>query len=172
VDLSQVPEAVAGAADEAGLQEFAEAYGRMLDAVRAACPGACVWCVPLLAGRVAGAAGPTFAWNLRGVPMRRYNETIAQLAAAHGCRCADAAAFGLDYEAVDGTHPTRRGMAQLAELVACAMEGADQVDPAPFEPEGLAWWASRELCAHRSCVGCEHARGTGNAWYCVCEKPW
>lgn len=171
VDLAQVPEEVAGAACAADLAGFEEAYARMLAGVRAACPRAEVWCVPLLAGRMAGSAAPTFAWNLRGVPMASYNAAIARAAAACGARLADAAAFGLDYEAVDGTHPTRRGMRQLAALVEAAMDGAVAPDPGPFEPEGSAFWASRALCGGRSCLGCTWAKGTGNAWYCVCQRP-
>lgn len=175
VDLAAVPPAVAGAAGPEGLEGFSRAYGRMLRHVRAACPGARVWCVPLLAGRVPGAAGPTFCWNLRGVPMRSYNARIAERAREAGCLFADAASLGLDYEASDGTHPTARGMRQLASLVLAAVrgEGADGPSLAwgyPPSEGGPRAWASRELCPGRACVGCGHARGTGNAWCCVCER--
>lgn len=175
-DLDHIPPAVAGLADKAGLAGFGRAYARMLANVRAALPDARVWCVSLMAGRLVGSAGPAFCWNLRGVPMRAYNEAIACAAAAEpGCSYVDAAGFGLDYEAVDGTHPTVRGMRQIAALVVAGMEGqaADGVAVAWGYPDaegGRVAWASRELCPDRACVGCAHARNTGNAWSCVCER--
>lgn len=166
VDLSRVPEAQPGLAAPQALASFERAYGHMLANVRATCPQARLWCFSLMAGRLVGSAEPTFAWNLRGIPMRAYNEAIGRACATQdACTFVDAARLGFDYEALDGTHPTARGMAQLAELFAAAMEGR-----APA-PELLAGFASRELCPDRACVGCPHARGTGMPWSCVCERP-
>lgn len=186
VDLAQVPEAVAGVATPADLAAFGEAYAAMLAAIRRELPDARVWCLSLLPGRVAGAVGPTFAWNLRGVPMDEYKRTIGRVAEDAGCRFVDASAFGLDYEAIDGTHPTALGMRQIAAMALAAMgeepegRGAVPADPRralgddPFaageSPSGRDGWASRNLCPHRACLGCRHARGTGNAWSCVCER--
>ena len=180
VDLARVPPAVAGAARREGLEEFASSYERMLYGMREALPGARIWCLSLLPGRVAGAGAPTFAWNLRGIPMDEYNGAIAAAAAKLGCSHLDASAFGLDYEAIDGTHPTGLGMRQIAAMALAAMgEGAGRGDPHtaldddPFACDPAApsdAWRSMPLCPDRACVGCAHARGTGNAWYCVCER--
>ena len=175
-DLAHIPPAVAGMTDEQGLAGFARAYERALRNVHAVAPQARVWCVSLVSGRLAGAGASTFCWNLRGVPMARYNEAIREAARACGCAYVDAASFGLDYEAVDGTHPTARGMRQLAALVIAGMEDAPEAREAviaagyPQDEGGAAAWAARDLCGSRPCAGCSHARSTGNDWCCVCEK--
>ena len=173
LDLSRVPPATAGLAPANAAERFGAAYARMLANVREVAPSARVWCCSLVPGRAAEADRPTFAWNLRGVPLARYNEQIARAAEREGARYADACAYGLDYEASDGTHPTALGMRQLAALFAAAIEGEKGPDPAPFGGDArpdASPWASRVLCPGRACVGCPHARGTGNAWYCVCER--
>lgn len=165
VDLARVEPRVAGVAPVGAAKRFGEAYATMLRNVRAACPEARIWCCTLLPGRLPGAAGPTFAWRLRGVSLRAYNEQIARAARACACRLVDTAAFGRDYEAVDGTHPTRRGMRQIAALVVAAMEGTP-LDESSFAPGGFF---SHDPCGEAACVGCAHARSTSNQWSCVCE---
>ncbi len=74
------------------------------------------------------------------------------------------------YEALDGTHPTARGMRQLASMIATAIEdGASDPRrlPAALFEESLR---SVELCPGASCIGCAHAKNTGNSWFLVCEK--
>ncbi|MCI2242776.1 SGNH/GDSL hydrolase family protein [Adlercreutzia faecimuris] len=126
-----VPEGAPGPATAASLSGFARAYGEMLAGLRAAYPAARVWCLTLLPGREVGAAGPSFAYQLRGIDLDDYNDAIRAAARAHGCEVADIRAAGFDYEALDGTHPTRRGMAQLAELTLAAMSApVPSVSPA------------------------------------------
>ena len=119
---------------------------------------------------MAGCPSPTFAWNLRGAPFKSYNDAIRVAAREHGCNVADLEAFGIDYEAVDGTHPTARGMRQLSALIASCIEGAEPDErllPADLFDETFR---SGELCPGEACVGCEHARGTGSSWFLVCER--
>ena len=142
----------------------------MLARLRTAYPQAEVWCCTLCPGRVAGCPSPTFAWNLRGAPFKSYNDAIRAAAREHGCNVADLEAFGIDYEAVDGTHPTARGMRQLSVLIASCIEGAEPDErllPADLFDETFR---SGELCPGEACVGCEHARGTGSSWFLVCER--
>lgn len=175
-DLAQFPPAEAGRAPRGALEGFSAAYRTMLRALRAAYPAARIWCCTLLPGRLAGSVHPTHAWNLRGVPMEDYNGAIRAAARECGCTLADAARYGLDYEAVDGTHPTRLGMVQIAALVVAAMEGRDAPEAAPFAADasqacpGPVDWRSRVLCADRCCVGCPWAMGAGSSWYCVCTR--
>lgn len=158
------PGFVPGLAPAGALQEFALAYDEMLENIRDVAPKATVWCVTLLPGRVAGSDSPTFCDRLRGIPLSDYNRAIKCAAAANGCKVADVAAFGLDYEATDGTHPTVRGMEQLANLVRAAMTGA-QPDEALF-----AAMESGTVCQRAAGVGCPWARSTGSRWSCVCEQ--
>ena len=194
-----VPEGEAGPADDGALGRFADAYSEMLARMRAAYPAARVWCLTLLPGRERGASHPQFAYRLRGIDLDDYNDVIRLAAAANGCKVADIRAAGYDYEAADGTHPTARGMEQLAALAVAAMDAADQARPgdagtapASFDaagvrdtggtlapeafaalPEGLFSPAARSgrPCDEATCFGCAHARGTGNSWSCVCELP-
>lgn len=154
----------AGLAPAGALPAFEAAYGDMLGLIREACPGARVWCGTLCPGRVAGCPSPTFPRHFRGVPLDAYNDAIRRAAADRRCEVVDLASFGLDYEAVDGTHPTALGMRQLAALFLAGMSGGTP-------DTGLFGGACRsaEFCA-RPCVGCEWARGAGNVWHLVCER--
>ena len=178
-DLSDIPAGEPTNAALTAVRDFEAAYDAMLAGVRAAFPRARIWCCTLMPGRVAGNAYPTFAWSLRGVSLHAYNDAIARAVASCGAHLVDACALGLDYEAVDGTHPTERGMRQLARMFLTGMahagspEAARALEHAGSSDEGAqdVIWASRDWCPDHACVGCPWARGTGSSWYCVCEKP-
>lgn len=155
---------VPGVAPAGALQEFACAYDQMLENLRDAAPQATIWCVTLLPGRVAACASSTFCDRLRGISLAEYNKVIKCAAVANGCKVADVAAFGLDYEATDGTHPTERGMQQLSDLVIAAMTGAQP------DADLFVGMASGDPCGLASGAGCPHARSTGIKWSCVCER--
>lgn len=177
LDADAVPEAVAGAAPADAARNFGDAYRTMLERIRAAYPAAQVYCCTLLPGRPHDAAGPVFAYRLRGVHLDEYNNAIRETARAAGCRVADVRALGRDYDSLEGTHPTALGMRQFAAMVAYAMERADaQAEgEAAAEPLGAdAFFGaprSEETCSRASCIGCEYAANTGNQWLCVCRKP-
>ena len=170
LDLDAIAPHAPGYASPDAVARFRAAYDLLLSRMRATYPQADVWCCTLCPGRVAGEERPTFAWNLRGAPFRAYNNAIRASAREHGCRVADLEAYGVDYEAVDGTHPDARGMSQLAAMVASCVEAGD-VDarslPADLFDASLR---SEELCRGDACVGCAHARGTGSSWFLVCER--
>ena len=84
VDLAAVPCGVASGALPSDLDDFEAAYAAMLANIASACPGAALWCVGLLPGRVAASDGPTFTWNLRGIPLGDYNEAIGRAACSKG----------------------------------------------------------------------------------------
>lgn len=169
INLDAIEPRTASLASPDAIERFEAAYNLLLERLRAAYPQAKVWCCTLCPGRVAGSTLPTFAFNLRGAPFDGYNDAIRRAARNHACDVADVRAFGMDYEAVDGTHPTARGMRQLAAMIAHAMEGAaNEGDlPADLFDESLR---SEERCPGRACIGCEHARSTGNSWLLVCER--
>ncbi len=156
---------IPGVAPAGALQGFAQAYGEMLENIQAQAPGAEVWCLTLLPGRLKGSSGSSFCYRLRGIDLSEYNEAIRSAAQAKGCQVADIAAFSLDYEASDGTHPTLQGMEQIAALTTAAITGRPL--EADLFPGSLA---SQDLCREPSCIGCPHARSTGVKWSCVCER--
>lgn len=169
---------IAGRAAADAQERFSQAYGVMLYQVRSLYPHAQVWCCTLCPGRLAGSAAPTFIRRLRGIDVARYDEAVRIQAAAHGCKTIDLAAFGRDYEALDGTHPTALGMRQIAAMVLESMrrqgfekaldsdKGALSLETV-FEDDGLR---AQDFCDRPDCLGCVHARSTGNAWSLVCEK--
>ncbi len=168
-DLSLFPEREPGDATPASLAAFADEYGRMVENLREVAPDAEIWCVSLLPGRIEGSVEPTFCWQLRGISLADYNEAIRSAAQHDGCRSVDAAALGSDYETTDGTHPTMRGMQQIAAMVIAALEDDPKRVTADQElfPEHLQ---SARICEKDTCVGCSFARGTGAKWRCVCER--
>lgn len=178
-DLGEEREPGLAPADAA--ERFGAAYEAMLARMRAAYPRAEIWCCTLCPGRVAGCAESTFAYRLRGVPFDAYNAAIRSAAARQGCRIADVRALGRDYEGLEGTHPTARGMRQFAALVLRAMEaeravGAPTVlagsiiEAATSSAAALDAPPSAETCEEPSCIGCPHAGATGSQWLLACNK--
>lgn len=160
-----------GLAASDAAERFGAAYGSMLARLRAAYPHAEVWCCTLCPGRVVGRDGSTFAYRLRGAAFDAYNDAIRAATRAHGCRVADVRALGRDYEGLEGTHPTARGMRQFAALVLHAM-AAECGEPLPADdPALLDAPPSAERCAEPSCIGCPHAASTGGKWLLVCNRP-
>lgn len=164
---------IAGMAPENTVENFRESYTRMLKTMHSKWPDARIWASSLLSGRVKEQAKPTFPRHFRGISFEEYNDAIAQAAkATPNCYFVDMASFGFDYEAADGTHPTAKGMRQLAALFIKGMRNASpSIEDTPYEGEALLTedMRSAEFCTN-PCVGCEHAKSTGNAWFHVCEK--
>ena len=153
--------------------QICASYRRMLRTMHEKWPNAHIWAATLLPGRVKGAEKSTSPRWFRGICVDEYNKAIHSAAADEpNCTPVDAAALGFDYEAIDGTHPTNRGMKQLAAMYIRGMEAADEALPrTPYEGSELLTDDMRtiEFCT-KPCVGCEYAKGTGNNWWHVCEK--
>ena len=164
---------VAGLAPDGAVEKFAASYRNMLRTMHEKWPNAHIWAATLLPGRVKGAEKSTSPRWFRGICVDEYNKAILDAAADEpNCTPVDAAALGFDYEAIDGTHPTSRGMKQLAAMYIRGMEAADEALPrTPYEGSELLTDDMRtvEFCT-KPCVGCEYAKGTGNNWWHVCEK--
>ena len=108
------------------------------------------------------------------MPLESYNDVIRSAAAQHGCALVDFAAYGLDYDAIDGTHPTKAGMKQLAAMAVGSMasqRGFALHEAALLEDayKGFSL-RSRNWCEKNDCIDCAYAKATGNAWYLVCEN--
>ena len=190
----------AGMAPEGAIEAFAASYENMLARMHEAWPQARIWAAALLPGRLKGVAQPTFPRFFRGIAFDAYNNAIRNAAASvPSCRFVNAAALGFDYEAADGTHPTDIGMKQIAALFLHGMRKADpdaagafaqphnagSEQSSIFSPDGDALapddtalalnalfdksMRSATFC-NEPCVGCPHARGTGNTWFHVCER--
>lgn len=104
---------------------------------------------------------------------------VAGMAPADAARAfCDLAAWGFDYEGVEGTHPTALGMRQLAWMVERCLERAGEAPGAGTdlastrEYPGGAAFLSDDPCdvPGRACVGCPYALDTGNSWMHVCLR--
>lgn len=161
IDLAKYPVVAPGPAPVDAAEKFGEAYSRMLQNIVCDNPGVEVWCLTLPVGRIVGAPSTAFTYPYRGNHFDRYNNAIRVAAGQWpGCHVADCRALMLDYEAVDGTHPTKRGMEQIASMVLHCMG----LDDAPTDCP-----RSEQVCFQETCIGCPYARGTAFGWNTVCE---
>lgn len=180
--------------DDGAVQRFTAAYGAMLDNIHRVAPQARIWCITLSSaftaceenagketlrgeGVHANACGedtranvPHFIYRVRGVSLDAYNQAIRNCARVHGAQVADLAAFGLDYESVDNTHPTALGMKQIAAMVCAQMEDmpASVASCVHDYPVLTGVPVAHRYCNKPSCEGCAYSPITANAWGLAC----
>lgn len=118
---------------------------------------------------VPAASETCWKYCLRGIDLDDYNHVIREEAASAGARIADIRAFGVDYDAVDGVHPSVRGMEQLAAMIVAQMEGRP-ADPAAL-PELRDAQRSVRRCFRESCEGCALADRDPTRWTLLCADP-
>lgn len=167
----------AGNAPVNAAQGFGRAYGQMIDRMKSRFPKARIWCFTMLPGRVKYHAKSTFPYNYRGVAFSAYNQAIIDAAESHGAIAVDIASMGYDYDSIEGTHPTKLGMRQMADMMVLGMKSASSAFHKPSDSElaaahvDLRGFESSDPCPYpgRSCVGCAHALSTGNSWMHVCQ---
>ena len=58
-----------------------------------------------------------FPESFGGVHIEEYNRAIREAAFYQNCSLLDLASYNIPYASMDGTHPTKKGMNTLAELV-------------------------------------------------------
>ena len=95
---------------------FRASYALMLARLRENYPAAEIFCGTLVNGRKVLENEPYFMGEEPGKALEPFSQIIRDCAAAAGARIVDMAASGLEYDAIDGCHPTAGGMAQLAAL--------------------------------------------------------
>lgn len=95
--------------------EFERAYGEMLANVRAKAPHADIFCMTLLPGRSEEHDVSFFREKYKGHDLEDYNRAIRRAAPSADAQVVDVALIGEPFDTLDGTHPTRKGMRQLAE---------------------------------------------------------
>lgn len=168
---------IAGLVDpERALGEFREGYTTMLRNIRTLYPNAEVWACTLVPGRWEAQPYNTHPYCMRGAEFVDYNQIIRDACAETGCNCADIAALGYDYVALDGTHPTNRGMKQLAAMMVKSMRIAGcEWSPDPEASMNVnsilaTCPKSERRCDKTGCLGCEHVKGMTGPWWCVCKK--
>ena len=103
--------------------EFRAAYARMLMRLRERYPEAEIWCGTLINGVKVLEDEPYFMGEEPGKELEPFSGIIRECAAQVGAGLVDMAASGLEYDTIDGCHPTANGMAQLARLWLDAIRG-------------------------------------------------
>ena len=121
-----------------------------------------------------------FIYSVRGIDLDEYNNAIRVCAAQAGAyaHVADIRSFNIDYESVDNTHPTARGMKQIAAMVCACMEGALTEDAKPTGtqtqlssyPELTGAPKSQRHCEAQTCEGCPCSPLTSSSWCLACGK--
>lgn len=96
---------------------FSVAYARMLDGIRAAYPGAEIWCLTLPLTECSGNPDFAFPYRYHGRHIEEYCDAIRAVALACGCRVIDLYRSGRRPDTLDGFHPNRAGMHTIAEAV-------------------------------------------------------
>lgn len=97
-------------------EEFQAHYTAMLQEMLAQYPHAEIVCGTLCKGYV-NSPGATLFINLEHcLPLSLYNDAIRHAVKEYGCQLADLASFQQDYSSIDGVHPNKTGMEQLAQM--------------------------------------------------------
>lgn len=100
-----------------GESTFAAAYETMLVKLKHNYPGAEIWCVSLNCTYMSADSSFVFPRIVNGVEIDKFNKEIHSLCKFYECRYIDTASTGLRYDSIDGTHPNRRGMMELADAI-------------------------------------------------------
>lgn len=97
-------------------EEFAYSYGQMLHKLKRAYPHAQIWCSTLPEGKEPSSSKQSF-FNVDGTISKRvYSRLIREEAEKAEVHLADLEQMGIAYETVDGIHPNKKGMIQIARM--------------------------------------------------------
>ena len=162
------PKEVEGVVGPEAVEKFEAAYAQTIKKMQAVAPKAEVWCVNLMPGTVPGANWPNFAYSIRGVEFDAYNAAIARAAQSCGARLLDLRGFGICYDAIDGVHPTAKGMRQLSAMMLARLSNpnvqAQDIPEIADAPKALRG------CFEPNCDGCEFIEIRPERWSLYCSK--
>ncbi|WP_182279417.1 SGNH/GDSL hydrolase family protein [Collinsella intestinalis] len=148
------------------LDRFDAAYRDVLAAIRRLAPSSEIWCLTLCPATSPSEAERCYKYQIRGIELDAYNRAIVRAAREAGAHVADVRAYGIQYDAVDGCHPSALGMRQIADMVIARMEGSSEM-PASI---GDAPRAVR-TCGRSHCHGCPMDESTDSRWAIACRGP-
>ena len=96
------------------ITKFSDAYSYMLDQLKSRYPDAKIVCGTIIRTYLRDKPEWTFPEINRGVRLDDYNNAIRSACAGQGVYLADTTEQEVRYETLDGTHPTRKGHAEIA----------------------------------------------------------
>ena len=97
-------------------EEFEGEYRRMLHLLKTAYPDSCIWCSTLPEGKVVKEEDQFFFDVDARVSKRVYSDIIKRVAGESEVLVADLYGCGKEYSSLDGVHPDREGMTDLANM--------------------------------------------------------
>lgn len=104
---------------------FDIAYDKMLRSVRKNYPSAEIWCCSLTGTCMSGNKDFLFPYSYAGIHMEEYNRVICDVAKGYRAGYINLYGNPVSYDTIDGIHPNRQGMSQLAEMVIQEMSSAE-----------------------------------------------
>lgn len=105
-----------------GNGSFSNAYETMLLKLRHNYPDADIWCISLNCSYISANSNFVFPRELHGIDIYRFNKEIKVLCQYYGCRYIDTVSTGLRYDSIDGIHPNKCGMIELANAIIKVVE--------------------------------------------------
>ena len=112
--------------DLSAMEIFENAYTVMLQKLKRNYPNAEIWCCTISPSRVAGNPLFHFPKVYRGNDVTVYNRQIKETADRFGCRLLDLWSEQDTYDSIDGTHPSKQGMAELSEYMIRGFEMSEE----------------------------------------------
>lgn len=97
-------------------EEFEGEYRRMLHLLKVAYPEAEIWCATLPESKVVNEEDQFFFDVDARVSKRVYSDIIKRVAMESEVRLADLYGCGREYHSLDGVHPDKEGMTDLADM--------------------------------------------------------
>lgn len=104
-----------GLFEQDSAEYFYDAYRLMLKRIRMNYPNARILCGTLLKGCMRSNPDFRFPEHFGGVAFAEYNKAIRKAVRKEGAELVDLAAKDTRYETLDGTHPTAKGHATIAQ---------------------------------------------------------
>ena len=115
---------------------FDEAYEAMVGKLRSNYPNAELWCCTLPQTYIASKPQFVFPETFAGTHIEKYNDVIRKLSDEYPIRVIDLYRAGCKYDSMDGIHPTKLGMQQIADSIIELTSGTEMLSPPP-ETESL-----------------------------------
>lgn len=100
---------------------FEIAYEVMLNKIKLNYPKSEVWCCTLSETFISNKPEFVFPNNYGGIYIEEYNETIRRVAKHQDCKLIDLYNMKMPYDSIDGIHPNKKGMQNIAAAVCYAM---------------------------------------------------
>lgn len=97
-------------------EEFQEHYTAMLQEMLVQYPHSEIFCGTLCKGYVNSPSATPFIHFDHCLPLSLYNDAIRCAVKESGCQLADLASFQEYYSSIDGVHPNKAGMEQIARM--------------------------------------------------------